>query len=168
METPERKRYRREWARAAYRANPERYRKARADSYQKESAEKREARRAAGKVWREKNKDHLRALNAKWREKNKARTRDNNLRRIGWSSALFDLRLAEQDNLCAVCSLDLLTVPSKQRHADHCHTTQKPRGVLCHHCNAALGLAKEDPSVLRALLAYLEKWTKENCDGPTV
>jgi hypothetical protein len=52
---------------------------------------------------------------------------------------------------CAVCGSD------ERLGIDHCHETGVVRGVLCHWCNTALGLAKDDPATLRALANYLEK-----------
>jgi hypothetical protein len=42
-------------------------------------------------------------------------------------------------------------------HLDHDHLTGKFRGWLCVSCNRALGLAKDDPDLLRALAEYLER-----------
>ncbi len=39
---------------------------------------------------------------------------------------------------------------------DHCHATGKVRGLLCHNCNRALGLLKDDKSAIRRALEYLE------------
>lgn len=39
---------------------------------------------------------------------------------------------------------------------DHDHTTGMFRGWLCGPCNTILGLAKDDPEVLRGLADYLE------------
>ena len=43
---------------------------------------------------------------------------------------------------------------------DHSHTTGKVRGVLCGRCNRLIGLADEDPLILKMLAAYIED-TKE-------
>lgn len=40
---------------------------------------------------------------------------------------------------------------------DHSHATGKFRGWLCHTCNFALGHAKDNPVLLRALADYLER-----------
>lgn len=66
---------------------------------------------------------------------------------------------ATQDNKCAICN-DLL---GSLHHVqiDHCHTTGKIRGLLCINCNWLLGKSRDDPSLLRAAAAYLER-TKEN------
>ncbi|MCY1447865.1 Recombination endonuclease VII [compost metagenome] len=38
---------------------------------------------------------------------------------------------------------------------DHCHTTGKVRGLLCHHCNILLGNARDDVAILEKAIAYL-------------
>ncbi len=40
---------------------------------------------------------------------------------------------------------------------DHCHDTKKVRGMLCHNCNTALGLIKDNKETLRSLIQYLEQ-----------
>jgi len=40
---------------------------------------------------------------------------------------------------------------------DHDHKTGKIRGIVCHPCNTALGMADDSPERLRALADYLEK-----------
>ena len=75
----------------------------------------------------------------------------------------FDLDLwrelvAFQGGGCAVCRREL---PENSRlvHADHCHDSKQPRGLLCQHCNHAegqirkTGLSPEDFG--RRLAAYL-------------
>ncbi|WP_404800888.1 endonuclease VII domain-containing protein [Pseudoblastomonas flavescens] len=39
---------------------------------------------------------------------------------------------------------------------DHCHTTGKVRGLLCHNCNRALGLLQDDPEVMVKAAEYIE------------
>lgn len=40
---------------------------------------------------------------------------------------------------------------------DHAHNSKRFRGWLCRHCNTAIGHAKDNPNVLRALAKYLER-----------
>ncbi len=40
---------------------------------------------------------------------------------------------------------------------DHCHDTEKPRGLLCHKCNTALGLLDDDSQRMLNLIRYLER-----------
>lgn len=109
----------------------------------------------AHRLYRENNKDRLREQNAAWRKANPTRIRDNNLKRLGFTSALFDKALADQGYACAICETDLRTIPQKQVHADHCHGTGMPRGILCHHCNAGLGCFGDNPDRLRKAISYL-------------
>ena len=41
-------------------------------------------------------------------------------------------------------------------HLDHDHALGIFRGWLCHFCNCALGMARDNPMILRALASYLE------------
>ena len=38
---------------------------------------------------------------------------------------------------------------------DHDHGTKKPRGLLCHNCNTALGLLGDDVQIILGLSQYL-------------
>jgi hypothetical protein len=40
---------------------------------------------------------------------------------------------------------------------DHNHSTGKFRGWLCDRCNRTLGLANDDPALLRKMADYIEK-----------
>ena len=40
---------------------------------------------------------------------------------------------------------------------DHNHTTGKIRQIVCNNCNAVLGYAREQVSVLQAAIEYLDK-----------
>jgi len=61
---------------------------------------------------------------------------------------------------CQACDV-LLSAErrSTRRCIDHCHKLGTVRGVLCHSCNVALGLLKDDPKSIEGLLRYLEKTT---------
>jgi hypothetical protein len=66
---------------------------------------------------------------------------------------------------CAICGQ--IPLPDSRRAladelpylvVDHCHNTEKRRGLLCGPCNTAIGLLGDDPSRARAAAAYLEQW----------
>ncbi len=40
---------------------------------------------------------------------------------------------------------------------DHCHKTEKIRGVICNNCNTALGLLDDSKETLQNLIQYLEQ-----------
>jgi hypothetical protein len=47
--------------------------------------------------------------------------------------------LREQGGDCAICGVDLHSLPSKDICLDHDHTTGHIRGVLCRNCNSMEG-----------------------------
>ncbi len=77
--------------------------------------------------------------------------------------------IKDQDNGCAICGRQCST--GKALALDHDHETGAFRGLLCASCNRALGYLQDSPGVVRAALAYLEKWkshaaTDESVLGP--
>ena len=45
---------------------------------------------------------------------------------------------------------------------DHDHNTGEIRGVLCNNCNAALGMLKDNPILIKNLLKYVEDALSKN------
>ena len=79
-------------------------------------------------------------------------------RKFGIDSARYHEILAEQGGKCAICdSSDPGSRRNKHFHVDHCHTTGVVRGLLCAHCNTAIGSMRDSPERLRAAVAYLER-----------
>jgi hypothetical protein len=83
--------------------------------------------------------------------------------RTSYRAAKYGLTVEElksmekaQGGKCAACGLSM-TRMQKGPHVDHCHKSGKVRGLLCSPCNVTLGHVRDDPRVLRALAAYLEK-----------
>lgn len=64
-----------------------------------------------------------------------------------------------QQSLCAIC-MKPETIKNKVLSVDHDHKTGKVRGLLCGHCNRALGYLREDLSLLPKIQEYLEKHGK--------
>jgi Recombination endonuclease VII len=97
--------------------------------------------------------DRRRKQIREWAAANRGKRREY---KYGVSQEAFDAILQTQNFRCAACKSDLRAIRSKHVHLDHCHDTGRIRGVLCHSCNMALGLMKEDSSRLKALAAYIE------------
>lgn len=53
--------------------------------------------------------------------------------------------------VCKICSVEI-----KQFHIDHCHRTNKFRGLLCSNCNSGLGLFNDSIEKLRSAIKYLK------------
>lgn len=59
-----------------------------------------------------------------------------------------------QDGFCAICRKP---VEGKNAHFDHDHTTRQPRDELCGTCNQGIGSFYDNPELLRAAAAYIER-----------
>jgi hypothetical protein len=82
-------------------------------------------------------------------------------RNYGIDDAVLRKMKEEQDNKCAICSSEGFLI-GKNNHSeklavDHCHKTGRVRGLLCHNCNRALGLFKDDREVMKKAVTYLEE-----------
>jgi hypothetical protein len=62
-----------------------------------------------------------------------------------------------QGGQCALCGFEFSWDADKSStpHVDHCHTTGRVRGLLCHNCNHGLGHFKDDPELLVRAIDYL-------------
>jgi hypothetical protein len=67
----------------------------------------------------------------------------------------YNNKLKQQNHKCAICKTDEVDVMKQTLYVDHCHKTNKVRGLLCHPCNVSLGLLKENIEVLDNAKTYL-------------
>jgi hypothetical protein len=65
--------------------------------------------------------------------------------------------LSDQGGVCAVCGADNPQKGGQDWAVDHCHASGKVRGILCHPCNVALGLFRDNSHTLAQAIHYLEK-----------
>lgn len=63
----------------------------------------------------------------------------------------YHARVESQGERCKICQRVTLNM-----HVDHCHDSDRIRGLLCKQCNLGLGHFKDQPTVLRAAASYLE------------
>ena len=78
--------------------------------------------------------------------------RYNLMYRYGITVEQFDEMSAAQGGACLLCRV----VPAVGLVVDHCHAIGDFRGLLCHNCNTAIGLAGDDPVLLRKMADYVE------------
>jgi hypothetical protein len=70
------------------------------------------------------------------------------------SEAQYQEILLHQGGGCAICGMKPRT---KRLSVDHCHKTNRIRGLLCTVCNSGvLAMAKDKPEILRAAADYLD------------
>ena len=62
-----------------------------------------------------------------------------------------------QEGKCAICGIDKELGSSKGLLVDHCHQTNKVRGLLCGNCNSGLGKFMDNVSILNKAIIYLNK-----------
>ena len=65
--------------------------------------------------------------------------------------------LIKQNHCCKICKTKSPGRTGVKRFAvDHCHKTNKVRGLLCMACNTSIGLLNEDPKLFDAAKQYLQ------------
>ena len=81
-----------------------------------------------------------------------------------WSKLLESYSLTQKmyDDLvkagCQICG----DIDAKKYHLDHCHKTQKFRGLLCSKCNNGLGMLGDDSIGLQKALEYILTFEQQN------
>lgn len=71
----------------------------------------------------------------------------------------YYLLFKDQNGLCKICNLQgwrMAEYHKLELVVDHCHTSGKVRGLLCHNCNRGIGLLKELPENFINAINYLK------------
>ncbi len=150
-----------------YLDDPEKER-ARAKAWNTANAERRSA---STKAWRKANPERYRATAAAHRRANRARYAVHQKRWVaknpdkhrsqvlrtayGIDLDRYNLLLETQGGGCAICGDTTADSAGRNLHVDHCHTTERVRGLLCSSCNSILGRAKDNPTILERAAQYL-------------
>jgi hypothetical protein len=124
------------------------------------------------KLYIDRNKNKISNSNKKYRESNidkilprereynkinaKEKSIKNTARKLGISPQDCKEIIIVNNNRCCICGKDQSEISGRLR-IDHDHITGKVRGCLCHSCNCAIGLFKDDISILKSAVEYLEK-----------
>lgn len=58
--------------------------------------------------------------------------------------------------LCSICKKQCSS--GKKLSIDHCHKTNKVRGLLCSNCNLGIGKFYDNPLLLKRAVSYLKKY----------
>jgi len=72
----------------------------------------------------------------------------------------YNRMFEEQNGLCKICLKKGFKLKPTQKVllvVDHCHKTGAVRGLLCHNCNRALGLLKDNVDTLNRCIDYLQE-----------
>ena len=92
-----------------------------------------------------------------------ARAKRERLHRIKITPEHYAVLLDKQGGKCRICGVAAGANTRRERLAvDHCHSTGKVRGLLCHRCNTALGLFYDRRESLAAAIEYLAEAEARN------
>ena len=131
--------------------NPERLKELKSKSYYRN----REKTLATVKAYQNKNRDVILKKAKENYKKNPELYKERRLKyKYGLTFADKEKMFAEQEGKCNIC---LNNFQIHELHIDHNHKTNLVRGLLCPHCNTALGLVKEDTNILINMVNYLNK-----------
>lgn len=138
MDPEERKRRKAEYQRRWYAANRER-----AAQYELDN--------------RERMKERKREYHREWRRRSNWNAKAN-AEKYGLTVEAYE-RLLEDNPVCNICSRTAAEAHGDQYplHVDHCHTTGRVRGLLCRHCNMAVGQFADCPERLYHAWDYLQR-----------
>lgn len=121
-----------------------------------------ERRRARQRAYRNANAETIRAKKRAYGAANPERMWALRIaKKYGITADQWQDLFAAQDSRCKLCGTDTPGGRFNRWHTDHCHDTNVVRGILCHHCNTALGAFKDNPTLLRKAAEYLEKFQGE-------
>jgi len=108
------------------------------------------------KTYRETNKEKIQKLRKKYRKTHPENILSSRLKHAyGIDLEKYNSLLLTQKSKCALCPTK--NTKSKRLRVDHCHKTNKIRGLLCDNCNLMLGHAKDNLDILMNGIAYLKK-----------
>lgn len=92
-------------------------------------------------------------------QKRKATNKCRRFKNYGITQEQYDALYIKQEGKCAGCQKHQIDLP-KSLAVDHCHSTNKVRGLLCDLCNRALGLVYDSQETLKRLEMYLDNSRK--------
>lgn len=93
---------------------------------------------------------------AKELARNGRNMRDSTYKRYGLTAAQYYEMNDAQGGVCAICG-GPPTSGLNRLSVDHCHKTNKVRGLLCRECNSGLGHFKDDDKRILRAAEYLNR-----------
>lgn len=83
------------------------------------------------------------------------------LKKFGLSDKDYEEMLRKANYKCQICRSPVSRGKVKTLVMDHCHVTNKVRGILCNQCNSGIGLFKESATMLRLAIDYLREYKND-------
>lgn len=136
--------------------NPDKIKKTNKEMYEKN----REERILKQREWSLNNKEKISKAKAIYRIRHPELSREWTLKKHGLTMDDFNNMILNQKNRCGICYKSF--AKRSEVKIDHNHTTGMVRGLLCNHCNTALGFTLDDIEILKSMILYLEKYGSNN------
>lgn len=116
------------------------------------------------KVYNEQNKEKIKQKTKEYYNNNKVKFLESGWKQKGilnknsefFKKQDFDELFEKANKSCEICGTTNVN-HIKGFVVDHCHKTGYARGILCAHCNMALGGFKDDKNILIKAFNYLDK-----------
>lgn len=113
------------------------------------------------KEYKKNNPEKSRESANKWAKNNPESVKKTSIRKNlkKWNySGDIELIVKEvlEQQKCSCCNKPFET--TRDKHMDHCHKTNKYRGLICRSCNHTLGHCKDSVNVLQSCINYLNKF----------
>lgn len=102
--------------------------------------------RLRSRTYHHNNKEQIHQKNREWRISSK----------YGISIETYNSMMESQNMSCAICLESFSDSINRRLAVDHDHTTGAVRGLLCGNCNNGLGRFKDNVSLLKKAIEYLE------------
>ena len=119
----------------------------------------REKSRVAMAEWRKKNPERAKANQQRYYANNPEKVRATVVKyRYGITLEQWHTIFEQQGNRCAICGV----TETRGWCVDHCHSTGRVRGILCHPCNTGIGFMEEDTERLSRAIDYLRSHHDHN------
>jgi len=117
--------------------------------------------KAYAKKWYAENMVSERRRQAAWAKDNAEHLfnyrRKSLLAKYGINSDIYNSMITDQKGSCKICGTKNPGRKNKHFYVDHCHKTGKVRGLLCAHCNLAIGQFGDNPDIILRASMYVRK-----------
>lgn len=111
--------------------------------------------RRYAKIYNRKHKSRVRKHQERFRQNSPDKLRNNYYKcKYGISLTDYKTLRKNQNGTCAICKQK--DPFKKWLSIDHIHGTRQIRGLLCHRCNVALGLFRDNIKVIKRAVFYLQ------------
>lgn len=118
--------------------------------------------KSSSKNWYKKNAKRRNKQTQSYYEKNKDRQKDLYLqRKFGITLDQYNEMLVAQNGVCKLCNRperakQKSTGKVKSLAVDHCHDSNRVRGLLCYHCNHIIACLGDNEESAEKLLMYMK------------